>query len=344
MRTLWFAFTLALGVAFAALPAAAAEKLIVSAWGGSWKEMVAKSAAKKFTEETGVEVEIVSGGTIDRLNKAKLAKGNPESDITLTTSHVGWLYQKDGLFETLDYARIPNAKNIFPEAKISPGHVGVWSYVYTIGYNPNLVPSDVKFESWADLWNPKLKGMIALPDFDPSHIITAAAILSGGSAENWEVGQDRLLALKPNIKAFYTNDASSQQMMSSGESPVQVLLSGNAFHQIDQGVPIKLVIPKEGAIVGIDAIGIMKGTKKLDLAYKFINAALDPESQAFVTRFKKLGPMNPATEVDPAIAALPGVFTTAQQWSEDALIIDHKLRAEKLGEWKQWFAENMIGQ
>jgi putative spermidine/putrescine transport system substrate-binding protein len=54
--------------------------------------------------------------------------------------------------------------------------------------------------------------------------------------------------------------------------------------------------------------------------------------------------MNPATKVDPAIAALPGVFTTAQQWSEDALIIDHKLRAEKLGEWKQWFAENMIGQ
>ena len=186
--------------------------------------------------------------------------------------------------------------------------------------------------------------MLALPDFDPSHIITAAAVLSGGGAENWEVGKDRLLALKPNIKAFYTNDASSQQMMSSGESPVQVLLSGNAFHQIDQGVPIKLVIPKEGAIVGIDAIGIMKGTKHLDWAYKFINSAFDPESQAFVTGFKKLGPMNPATKIDPAIAALPGVFTTAQQWSDDALIIDHKLRAEKLGEWKQWFAENMIGQ
>ena len=133
-------------------------------------------------------------------------------------------------------------------------------------------------------------------------------------------------------------------MMSSGESPVQVLLSGNAFHQIDQGVPIKLVIPKEGAIVGIDAIGIMKGTKHLDWAYKFINSAFDPEAQAFVTGFKKLGPMNPATKIDPAIAALRGVFTTAQQWSDDALIIDHKLRAEKLGEWKQWFAENMIGQ
>ena len=39
-------------------------------------------------------VEFITGGTIDRLNKAKLAKGNPESDITFTTSHVGWLYVK----------------------------------------------------------------------------------------------------------------------------------------------------------------------------------------------------------------------------------------------------------
>lgn len=341
MKSLHFAIALAVGIAFAAFPASA-EKLVISGWGGSWKDMVLQTAAKKFTEETGVEVEIISGGTIDRLNKAKLAKGDPEADITLTTSHVGWLYQNDGLFETLDYSRIPNAANIFPEAKISPGHVGIWSYVYTIGYLPEKVPADITFETWEDLWNPKLKGMIALPDFDPSHIITVAAILSGSDAAGWQAGQDKLKALKPNIKAFYTNDASSQQMMSSGETAVQVLLSGNAFHQMDQGVPIKLVIPEEGAIIGIDAVGIMKGTKNLDLAYQFINAAFDTESQAGVIRLKKLGPMNPATKVDPKTAALPGVFTTAKQWSEDAIIIDHKMRAEKLGEWKQWFTENII--
>ena len=36
-----------------------------------------QTAAKKFTADTGVQVEFVTGGTIDRLNKAKLAKGNP---------------------------------------------------------------------------------------------------------------------------------------------------------------------------------------------------------------------------------------------------------------------------
>ena len=81
------------------LPAGAQDKLVVSIWGGSWRDLVAETVAKKFTKRTGVTVEFVTGGTIDRLNKAKLAKGNPESDITFTTSHVGWLYANDGLFE-----------------------------------------------------------------------------------------------------------------------------------------------------------------------------------------------------------------------------------------------------
>ncbi|SMF37285.1 putative spermidine/putrescine transport system substrate-binding protein [Tistlia consotensis] len=344
MRKSVTAAALAAVLAVGSLQAARAETLLVSSWGGSWQEMIAKTIGKKFTETTGAKVEFVTGGTIDRLNKAKLAAGDPETDITLTTSHVGWLYQSSGLFETLDYARIPNAAKIFPEARISPGHVGVWSYVYTIGYRKDLLPEGLTFDSWEDLWSPKMKGLLGLPDFDPSHIIAVSAILSGADPQHWEKGQDKLLALKPSIKAFYTNDASSQQMMSSGETPVQILLSGNAFYQMGQGVDLALVIPKEGAVIGIDAIGIMKGTKKSELAYKFIDAAFDPEVQAEIASFKKLGPMVEGAPVDPAIARLPGVFTTAEQWKEQAIVIDHKLRAEKLGEWKQWFTEHMIAQ
>src|SRR5476649_2192648 len=95
-----------------AVPAQAQDKLVVSIWGGSWRDLVAETVAKKFTQETGVPVDFITGGTIDRLNKAKLAKGNPESDITFTTSHVGWLYANDGLFEQLDVSKIPNAKNL----------------------------------------------------------------------------------------------------------------------------------------------------------------------------------------------------------------------------------------
>jgi putative spermidine/putrescine transport system substrate-binding protein len=323
------------------IEATAQDKLVVSVWGGSWRDMVANIIGKKFTAETGVPVEYITGGTIDRLNKEKLAKGNPESDITFTTSHVGWLYANDGLFEQLDLGKVQNAKNLVEQAKISPYHIGTWAYVYTIGYRPDLIKSPT-FESWADLWNPEVKGKLAAPDFDPSHIITVAAMLSGGNAATWEKGQAKLKELKPSFKAFYTNDANSQQLIANGETPVQVILSMNAHYMAGEGVPIKLVMPKEGAVLGIDVAAIMKGSKKADLAYKFINAALDPQVQAEVAKFKKGSPVVTDAKVDPAVASLPGVFTTVDQWNKQAIIIDHKLRAEKIPEWRKWFAENVM--
>jgi len=321
----------------------AADKLVVSVWGGSWKDMVEQIVAKKFTADTGVQVEFITGGTIDRLNKAKLAKDNPESDLTFTTSHVGWLYATDGLYEPLDLKKVPNAANLVEAAKISPHHIGTWAYVYTIGYRPDLV-KNVKFESWADLWKPELKGMLAVPDFDPSHIIVVAAMQAGGDAASWEKGQPKLMELKPNFKAFYTNDANSQQLIANGETPVQVMLSMNAHYMIKEGVPINLVIPKEGAVLGIDTVAIMKGSKNAENAYKFINTVLDPEVQAKIAEFKKGSPTVTNAKLDPEVAKLPGVFTTAEQWKQQAIIIDHKLRSQKLADWRKWFGETIMAK
>ena len=328
----------------AGLPASAAEKLIVSTWGGSFRDLIDEAIATKFKAETGAEVEYITGGTIDRLNKAKLAKGAPESDITFTTSHVGWLYANDGLFETLDQAKIPNSKNLVEQAKVSPYHLGTWGYVYTIGYRPDLTPKGMTFSSWQDLWDPKLKNMIASPDFDPSHVIAVSAVLAGSDPAAWEKGQAKLKELKPNFKAFYTNDANSQQLLATGETPAQVVLTMNAYHMISQGVPITVTIPKEGGVLGVDTVAINKGSKQAELAYKFINVALDPAVQAQVAKIKKGSPTVTNATVDPEIAKLPGVFTTAAQWKDQALVIDPKLRAEKTAEWRKWFAENIMAK
>lgn len=330
----------ALSVSLTSTAAVAQEALVVSTWGGSFRDLIDESIGKEFTRQTGVPVRYVTGGTIDRLNKAKLAS-KPESDITFTTSHVGWLYVNGNLFEKLDTSKIPNYKHLVDRAKISPYHIGSWAYVYTIGYRPDLVPPSIKFDSWNDLWNPSLKGKLGAPDFDPSHLVTVSALLSGGDAQSWEKGQAKLKALKPNFKAYYTNDANSQQLISSGETPVQVVLSINAYHMVSQGVPIKLVTPKEGAVLGIDTMAITKGSNKVDLAYKFMNIALSPEVQSKIVALKKASPVVDDAKVSAEDAKLPGIFTTKEQWDK-AILIDHKLRAEKTAEWRKWFTENMM--
>ena len=49
-------------------------------------------------------------------------------------------------------------------------------------------------------------------------------------------------------------------------------------------------------------------------------------------------------KVDPEVAKLPGMFTTAAQWKAQAIVIDHKQRAELLGDWRKWFTENLIAK
>jgi putative spermidine/putrescine transport system substrate-binding protein len=189
-----------------------------------------------------------------------------------------------------------------------------------------------------------MKGKLSVPDFDPSHVIAIAALLEGGDASQWEKGQERLAALKPSFKAFYTNDAQSQQLIANGETPVQIMLSMNAHYMMAEGVPVRLVIPKEGAVLGIDAVGIMKGSANVANAHKFINTMLDPEVQAQIAEFKKGSPTVSNARLKPEIARLPGVFTTPEQWKTQAIVIDHKLRSEKLGEWRKWFAENIMAR
>ena len=70
-----------LGVALLAPAAHAQNALVVSVWGGNWKDTVEKVIGKAFTAKTGMPVEFEVGGTIDRLAKARVAKGNPLVDL-----------------------------------------------------------------------------------------------------------------------------------------------------------------------------------------------------------------------------------------------------------------------
>jgi len=325
----------------AAPTAEAQNALVVSAWGGNWKDSLEKVVAKHFTAKTGIPVEFEAGGTIDRLAKARVAKGNPLVDVTFTTSHVGRLYISDGLIQPLDMSRLPNAKDLAKEAIRSEYHVGVWAYVYTVVYRPDLVKEDIT--RWSDLWKPSLKGKIAMPDFDPSHIITIAALMEGGNETTWEKGQKKLMELKPQIAAFFATDAQSQDLMKTGQAPVQVMLSVNAYHLIDQGIAVKLVQPTDyPGVVGIDTMTVMTGTKKADAAYQFINMALARDIQAELVKSLKASPTVIGTPVPANLAGQPGIFISPAQWKEKGYIINDEVRAKNLPAWREWFTGNIV--
>jgi putative spermidine/putrescine transport system substrate-binding protein len=328
----------ALGLA----PVARAQNgLVISVWGGNWKDTVDRVIGKTFTARTGIPVEFEVGGTIDRLAKARVAKGNPLVDLTFTTTHVGRLYISDGLFAPLDTAKIGNAKEIAREAIRSDYHVGAWAYVYTVVYRPDLVKEDIA--RWSDLWKPSLRGKIAMPDFDPSHIITIAALMEGGNEVNWQKGEEKLKQLKPSIAAFFSTDAQSQDLMKTGQAPVQVMLSVNAYHLQEQGIPVKVVQPADyPGIVGIDTMAVMAGTKRVDAAHQFINLALSKEIQSELVKALRASPVHLGATVPANLRGQPGIFVTPVEWKERGYIMNDEARAKALPAWREWFTANIV--
>jgi putative spermidine/putrescine transport system substrate-binding protein len=336
---------LLLAVACTVAPAAvrAADPLVISVWGGNWKDTIERVVAKPFTAKTGVPVEFEVGGTLDRLAKARVAKSAPLVDITFTTSHVARLYASDNLFEKLDLAKLPSSKDLAKEAFRSDYAIGGWAYVYTIAYRADQVKTPIT--KWADLWDPALKGKIAMPDFDPSHIMTISALLEGANEKTWERGQDRLKRLKPNIAAFFSTDARSQDLMKTGEAPVEVMLSINAFHLRDQGLNVTIVEPTDKpGIVGIDVAAVMAGSKKTATAYEFVNLLLSREIQEQLVTSFKAGPTNLKATVPASLKGQPGVFSSPAEWKERGYIIDDETRAALLPKWKEWFNANIVAR
>ncbi|HEV8532440.1 MAG TPA: ABC transporter substrate-binding protein [Methylomirabilota bacterium] len=332
---------ISMAVLIVAPAAHAQDALVVSVWGGNWKDTVERVIGKAFTAKTGTPVEFEVGGTIDRLAKARVAKGNPLVDLNFTTTHVARLYISDGLYAPLDMSKIPNAKEIAREAVRSEYHLGSWSYVYTVVYRPDLVKEEIT--RWSDLWKPSLKGKIAMPDFDPSHIITIAALMEGANELTWQKGQDKLKQLKPSIAAFFSTDAQSQDLMKTGQAPVQVMLSVNAYHLQDQGIPVKLVQPRDfPGIVGIDTMAVMAGTKKTEAAHQFINFALSKDIQTELVKALKAGPVNSGALVPAALKGQPGIFLTPAEWKERGYIMNDEARAKTLPAWREWFTANIV--
>lgn len=93
-------------------------------------------------------------------------------------------------------------------------------------------------------------------------------------------------------------------------------------------------------MVGIDAVGIMAGSKMVDAAHEFINTALDPKVQEKLCELYKCSPMSTKAHVSAELAALPGIFTSQEELQKQ-ILIDDETRAKLLPEWKSWFTENM---
>ena len=139
--------------------ALAADKLVISSWGGSWKDLIEQTVAKKFNADTGAR-----GRVHHRRHHRPAQQGQARQGLARKRRHLHDVACRLALCHRRPVRDARSRQD--PEhgqawsrrPRSAPIHIGTWAYVYTIGYRPDLLPAGIKFDTWADLWKPELKG------------------------------------------------------------------------------------------------------------------------------------------------------------------------------------------
>lgn len=127
--------------------------------------------------------------------------------------------------------------------------------------------------SWEDLLRPEFKGEVVMPNPASSgtgYLMIASILQMKGEEKGWEY----LHKLDNNIAQYIKSGSRPCNVASAGEFAVGASFALRAIKNIDEGFPITMIIPSEGAGNELEATGLMKTSKNKETAKRFIDWTL----------------------------------------------------------------------
>jgi putative spermidine/putrescine transport system substrate-binding protein len=295
----------------------------VACYGGGFTAAQKKYAGDLYTQRTGVKVEFIDGTARDFLTKMIASKGRqPPFDVVYLEQDIQVDAIEAGVLMKLDPAIVTNLAMLYNEAK-QPAGYGPGLIFYSVGLTYNTkkfadagIPEPT---SWADLWNPKLAGRVAVPDLAQimgREFLVAAARLKGGDGQTLAgltKGIDYIAELKAH--SYYTSSATLTAQFQAGDVWAAPWINGRSWALIDGGAPIKFIMPKEGGYGNINTIDVVAGSKYPKEAMGFINQVLDPLAQLGQANETPYGPTN--RTLAPVLKAYPDLAKKFPSSPED---------------------------
>ena len=265
----------------AALPAYAQGQLNLycSSPNTAWCQGVAVG----FEKATGTRVAVIQKATGEMLAQIKAERDNPKGDVWWAGPGDSYLQAaEEGLLEPY---RSPNVAQLYPWAQritdISKDRVsGVYGGIIAIGYNTELVAKK-KLPvpaCWKDLLNPAYKGEVMLGNPNASgtaYLMLATLVQVMGE----EPAFDYMKKLNANVNQYARSGIGPMTAVTRGETALGSTVLHGVVNEIARGFPVLPVLPCEGVGYEIGSTAILKGTRNLDAARKFVDFALSPAGQ-----------------------------------------------------------------
>jgi putative spermidine/putrescine transport system substrate-binding protein len=297
-------------ISIALPPIARAQTTMVSTiFGGAFEAAYRKHVVEPFQKANNAEVILKYGNSSEWVANSLLNRGNPEIDVIFLAYPDSIRAVNEELGMVLTPQDVPNVVNLHPVwyESYKKQAVGLDYASWGITYRTDSgVPAPT---SWLDLFKPEYAGKVIVPNLTASggfQTLVMMAKLHGGSEDNIEPGFEAMKKLKPNIRKFYGSNPEAGQLMERGDAVIGAMYDNATWFMTDGGKPIRWMIPKEGALVGMVSLHIAPKSKNLELCKKFVNFAISKEANEGFCNTVMAGPTNKlSTLAEPALSRVP---------------------------------------
>lgn len=298
-----------LGLAYCVTPSfpATGSSVSVQVWGGSYESSLRQYVIASFEQKYNATVNVILGDA--PFARLKAEGVHPSVDFLHMGEEEGYEAQHTGLLSNLDMNNIPNAKNLYREARISAQQIatnwGTWGLIYRTD-QIKTPPT-----SWMDMWNPAYRGRVMIWDAtyestDDLLMIVAQSVGVKDFPSEAGMGpvERKLAELKPNIFGFAKSQTEIKAALDRGDVWLAVTSNGRAIQWKQAGAPVGFVIPKEGGIALTTVVGVTANSPNKALAEKFLNEEISDAAEKAFAEVNFFGPSVKNVTIPADIASL----------------------------------------
>ncbi|MDZ4734758.1 MAG: extracellular solute-binding protein [Rhodospirillaceae bacterium] len=205
-------------------------------------------------------------------------------------------WHDQGMLQPIDISRITVWNDIFETVRNEqtivvdgqtfnvPAEFGNSSVLY----RTDLVdPEYLENPSWNLLYDDRYAGRLAF--YNAADSIVQCAALALGMENIYDLSDEQLVEVKAmaikqrDLLRFYWDDTTQfEQAMATGEIVAAYSWNVSLVNLKKEGVPVDLMVPKEGILTWVSGFVIHKDAKNIDACYDLINAWTAPESGAWI--------------------------------------------------------------
>jgi putative spermidine/putrescine transport system substrate-binding protein len=263
----------------------------------AWEGYLDRAWVKPFEDATNCQINQKYAGSSDEMVTLMRSGGGGQYDMVSASGDASLRLIYGGDVAQVNTSLVPGWKQFFKGFQSPPNNtVKGKHYGISLQWGPNtLMYNAAKVKpaptSWSAIYDPKFKGKITVPN-NPIQIADAALYLSKtkpslGIKDPYELTKpqfDATIALlkqqRPLVKKYWGLSSDEVSLFKNGDTTIGASwpFTTNALDAAN--VPVKEIIPKEGATGWLDTWMLSSKAKHPNCAYKWYQWISSPKVQA----------------------------------------------------------------